>query len=60
MTAKPIALAVLLWPVYILALFVGVRAFHGASEATYRRIAYAIVMLAAVVSLPLFDRLLHW
>jgi uncharacterized membrane protein YfcA len=60
MTAKPIALAVLLWPVYILALFVGVRAFHGATEATYRRIAYAIVMLAALVSLPLFDRVLHW
>lgn len=60
MTAKPIALAVLLWPVYIVALIVGVRVLHGTSDATYRRIAYAIVTLAAIVSLPLFDALLHW
>ena len=37
------------------ALWVGVRFFHSASDTTYRRIAYGIVALAALVSLPLFD-----
>jgi uncharacterized protein len=59
MTAKPIALAILLWPVYIVALAVGARWFHGASDRSYRRIAYAIVALAALVSMPIFDRWLH-
>jgi uncharacterized membrane protein YfcA len=58
-TAQPIALAVLLWPVYIVALIVGARWFHGASEAGYRRVAYVIVALAAFASLPVFDRILH-
>ncbi len=59
MTAQPIALAVLLCPVYILALWLGARMFHGASDQTYRRIAYAIVALAALASMPLFDSFLH-
>jgi hypothetical protein len=29
--------------------------FHGASEAVYRRIAYGIIAVAALVSLPLLD-----
>ncbi len=29
--------------------------FHGSSERLYRRIAYVIIALAALVSLPLFD-----
>jgi uncharacterized membrane protein YfcA len=60
MTAQPIALAVLLWPIYIVALVVGVRWFRGATDLTYRRIAYAIVAFSAIVSMPLFDKLLHW
>jgi uncharacterized membrane protein YfcA len=59
MTAQPIALAVLLWPAYILALALGARWFHGASDVHYRRVAYVIVALAALVSLPVFDRFLH-
>jgi uncharacterized membrane protein YfcA len=58
-TAQPIALAVLLWPVYILALVVGARWFRSSSDAGYRRIAYAIVALAALASMPMFDHLLH-
>jgi uncharacterized membrane protein YfcA len=58
-TAQPIALAVMLWPVYILALIVGARWFRGSSDAGYRRIAYAIVALAALASMPVFDHLLH-
>lgn len=59
MTATPIALAVLLWPVYILALAVGARWFKGTSDANYRRVAYLIVAAAALASLPVFDRILH-
>jgi uncharacterized membrane protein YfcA len=59
MTAQPIALAVLLWPGYIVALVVGTRWFRGASESGYRRIAYVIVALAALASLPVFDKFLH-
>jgi uncharacterized protein len=59
MTASPIALAVLLWPAYILALAVGARWFRGASDVHYRRVAYIIVALAALVSMPVFDRFIH-
>ncbi len=58
-TAHPLALAALLWPVYIPALVLGARWFRAASDIGYRRIAYAIVALAALASLPLFDRFLH-
>ena len=44
---------------YFAALTLGARLFRGASELTYRRIAYAIVALAALVSLPLFDGMLR-
>jgi uncharacterized membrane protein YfcA len=59
MTAQPIALAVLLWPAYILALAVGARWFRGASDVHYRRVAYVVVAGAALVSMPVFDRFLH-
>jgi uncharacterized membrane protein YfcA len=59
MTAQPIALAVLLWPAYILALAVGARWFRGASDVHYRRVAYVMVAAAALVSMPVFDRFLH-
>jgi uncharacterized membrane protein YfcA len=59
MTAQPIALAVLLWPAYVLALAVGARWFRGASDVHYRRVAYVIVALAAFASMPVFDRFLH-
>jgi uncharacterized membrane protein YfcA len=59
MTAQPIALAVSLWPVYIVALVAGTRWFRGASETGYRRIAYVIVALAAFASMPVFDSVLH-
>jgi len=58
-TAKPIALAMLLWPTYIVALVVGARWFRGSSDQLYRRIAYVIVALTAIVSMPLFDGMLR-
>jgi uncharacterized membrane protein YfcA len=44
---------------FIAAMWAGVRYFHAASEATFRWIAYAIVALSALVSLPLFDGLVR-
>jgi uncharacterized membrane protein YfcA len=55
MTAEPVALAVLLWPVYLIALVIGARWFRGASDLSYRRIAYGIVAVAALISMPVFD-----
>ena len=40
---------------FVLAMWVGARWFHGASESAYRRVAYAIIVAAAVVSMPLWD-----
>jgi uncharacterized membrane protein YfcA len=59
MTAQAVVLAILTGVPFLLALGVGARLFRGASDLTYRRIAYAIVALAALVSLPLFDRVLR-
>ena len=39
----------------MLAMWGGAHWFHGASEQTYRRVAYAIIVAAAVVSMPLWD-----
>jgi hypothetical protein len=58
-TPRAVAIAVMLWPLYLTALYVGARWFRGATDAGYRRVAYAIVALAALVSLPLFDGLLR-
>jgi len=47
-------LSVALFPVYGLGLFIGSRLFGRASEATYRRIAYATILVSAIVSMPVF------
>lgn len=50
-----LALAILLILPFAAAMAIGSRWFRGASDLTYRRLAYAIVALSALVSLPLFD-----
>lgn len=40
---------------YGLGLLVGMRGFHIASEITFRRIAYLVILMSALVSLPLWD-----
>ena len=57
--ARPLALSVLLGIPYLLGMGIGSYFFHGASEKLYRGIAYAIISLAALVSLPLFDSILR-
>jgi uncharacterized membrane protein YfcA len=58
LTREVIALSLLLGPPFILAMVAGARWFHGASDQTFRRVAYAIIAIAALVNLPIFDRLL--
>jgi uncharacterized protein len=59
LTAEVIALAAFLAPLHILAMFAGAKVFHVASEQTYRRTAYAIITLAALFSMPLWDKWLR-
>ncbi len=59
LTAEVIALSLMLGPAFWLAMTAGARLFRGASDHHYRNVAYAIVALAAIVSLPLFDGLLR-
>lgn len=42
-------------PVYMAGLYAGSRMFGLASEETYRRIAYGVILVAGITSLPLFD-----
>ncbi|HWV42204.1 sulfite exporter TauE/SafE family protein [Pseudorhodoplanes sp.] len=56
-TADVLILSILLGPVFILAMAIGARMFRGASDVAYRRVAYAIIALSAIVSVPLFDEL---
>ena len=57
--ARPLALALLLGIPYLVGMGIGSRFFHGASERLYRTIAYAIITLAALVSLPVLDSVLR-
>jgi uncharacterized membrane protein YfcA len=58
-TAEGVLLSVLLGIPYLAAIGAGTYFFHGASDLTYRRVAYVIIVLAAVLSLPVFDGLLR-
>jgi uncharacterized membrane protein YfcA len=58
-SAELIVLSVLLGIPFFVAMALGAYFFHGASEALYRRIAYLIIAVAAIVSLPLLDPLLR-
>jgi len=58
-TADILALSLLLGIPFVLAMWAGARWFHGASDAAYRRVAYAIIAVSALVSLPLWDKVLR-
>lgn len=51
-------MALPLFAVYGLGLWVGTHGFRLASEETFRRIAYGVIFLSALVSLPLWDGLM--
>jgi uncharacterized membrane protein YfcA len=56
-TAQAIALSLLLGVPFALLLAVGAHWFHGTSDAFYRRVAYIIIAVAGLISLPVFDAL---
>ena len=49
--------ALVLLPVYVLAILVGARLFPHASESLYRRVALLLCGLAALAALPLWERI---
>ncbi|WP_371347581.1 TSUP family transporter [Ancylobacter sp. IITR112] len=57
-TAEVGRLTLFLGPAYAAGLFMGARAFRGASDRHYRVAAYWVIALAALISLPLFDPLI--
>jgi uncharacterized protein len=59
LSAKLIALAILLGPQHIAAMWVGGKAFHFATPQTYRRVAYVVITVSAIAGMPLLDRWLR-
>lgn len=59
LTADGIALSALLALPFFAAMAAGTYFFHGSSDTFYRRVAYAIIAIAALLSLPLFDQFLR-
>jgi hypothetical protein len=56
-SGQTVALSLLLGIPYLFGVGIGARFFRAASDRLYRRIAYLIIALAALVSVPLFDPL---
>jgi uncharacterized protein len=56
-TADVLILSALLGPVFLAAMATGAYMFRGASDEAYRRVAYVIIAVSALVSIPLFDEL---
>jgi uncharacterized membrane protein YfcA len=59
LTTAVIGLAVLTGPAFGVGLWLGSQMFGLTSEETFRRACYALIALAALVSLPLFDGVLR-
>jgi uncharacterized membrane protein YfcA len=58
-TMEAVRIIVIFAPVYATALFIGTRLFGRAPERYYRRIAYAVIVLAAITSIPALDGILR-
>ncbi len=54
-TLRAIAYGIALMPFYGLGLFLGARLFPLASERTFRRVAFALIALGAIITMPVFD-----
>lgn len=55
LTLTVVKLALVVGPVYGAGLFLGARLFGVADETIFRRICYALIVIAVVVSLPVLD-----
>ena len=58
-TRNNIALGLIGIPGYLLGIWIGQSAFRGASDRLYRNIAFTIILMSALASLPLLDTLLR-
>lgn len=58
-TPAVIGLAFIAGPVFGVGLWIGSHMFGLASEATFRRVCYALIAVSALISLPIFDGLLQ-
>ncbi len=56
-TMEGIVRGLLCVPGYFVSIQIGTKFFAGASDATYRRVAFVMILLAAITSLPLLDTL---
>ena len=54
-TLTVLKLCLVVGPVYGLGLFIGARLFGIADESVFRRICYALIAVAVLVSLPVLD-----
>jgi len=59
LTTSVIGLAVITGPIYGLGLFIGSRMFRLASADTFRRLCFALITVAILLSLPVLDRITH-
>ncbi len=57
-TLEAVALGLIGIPGYFLGILIGMKFFTGASDRTYRNIAFAIILLSAVTSIPLLDHMM--
>jgi uncharacterized protein len=55
LTLTVLKLCLVVGPVYALGLFIGARLFGIADESVFRRICYALIAIAVLVSLPVLD-----
>ena len=59
MTKEAVMLGLIMMPIYGGMLYAGTHGFRIASEGTFRRVAYTVIFLAAMISLPIFDSVLR-
>ena len=59
LTMSVVGLALVTGPIYGLGLYVGSRMFGLASEITFRRICFALIASAIMLSLPVLDAFMH-
>jgi uncharacterized membrane protein YfcA len=54
-----VGLVALTGPAYGMGIWIGSRMFRLANERTFRRLCYALIALAALIGMPLFDGILR-
>lgn len=59
LTRQVVMLAIVAGPVFGFGLWIGSHMFGLASEAAFRRVCYALIAVAAFISLPVFDGILR-